>query len=834
MSKAYTPEQIAEIIQGDLITHEHRRPVHHLVFDTRKIIFPEASVFFALKTDKNDGHLFIRNAYHSGIRVFVIDSEIESNFLLSDVTIIEVDNVIDALQDLARYHRSLFSLPIIGITGSNGKTIVKEWLNQLLNPEFRIIRSPRSYNSQIGVPLSVWQLDDQAQMGIFEVGISQPREMDKLEPVVRPTIGVFTTIGDSHDRGFKSTVEKIHEKLSLFSESQKLIYSTDFVGLDKEIKRFVKESNPSLELKTWSFNKRRVVNLSIYKTKRAQDHTLLFARYKREEISLKVPFTDKASLENVATCWLLMLEKGYQNAIISGRILELQSISMRIEQKKGINNCILINDAYSFDIKAFEIALDFLNQHALLSRKTLFLSSFQELGEKNDARYKMAAKITAAFKLDRLFLIGEEISSFSGLFSSIEEVHTYESTEAFLLEASTIPFNNEAILLKGSRRFGFEQIEQFLSDKSHDTTFEINLDAIKQNFECYKKMLKPKVKVMVMVKAFSYGSGSSELANYLQYHNADYLAVAYTDEGVKLRKDGIELPIMVMNPERGSLNKIVRYNLEPVIYDLKQFNHFTQYLRSIGNNVILPIHVEINTGMNRLGIEPNLVFELCKRLRSEQDFFKVESIFTHLSAADEEAGFKSCNQQVASFNSCYEQLAAMLSYSPLKHVCNSAGIVNFPDFHFDMVRLGLGVYGIDPTGKVQSDLLGSGKFKTVISQIRNVSKGASVGYGIQSIVDRPTTLATIAIGYADGIRRSFGEGKVSFLVNEKFSPIIGTVCMDMCMLDISDIEASEGDEVIIFGPERPLQDLCTEIDMIPYEMLTGISERVKRIYIRES
>lgn len=831
MPQIYRADTIAEIVSGSLIRHEHKFALAYLLYDTRKILFPKESIFFAIKTKKNDGHKFIKQAYHAGVRVFVVENEFDNSIVLQDVSIIEVDSVLDALQELVAYHRELYNLPIVGITGSNGKTIVKEWLYQLLSPEFMITKSPKSYNSQIGVPVSVWQLNDETQMGIFEAGISKKGEMGKLEPMIRPSIGIFTNIGAAHSAGFNSIEEKIQEKLLLFHGVERLYYSPDYPTISEAIKVFA-NTHPDIEYKTWSFDSRQTVNLSIYKTEANRSKTILFARYKKQEIQLEVGFRDKASLENIAICWLYLLEMGYEASAIKQRFGLLSPLNMRIEQKSGINNTTIINDSYSLDLSSLAITLDLLSQQKKYPKRTLIISDILQTGKLDEEIYKELATLISQHPIDRLICIGKKISKHKNLFKKIE-VQTHPSTNDFLKKTRMLNFDSESILLKGARKFEFEKIDRFLSDKLHDTVLEINLDALVHNFNFFKNQLMPHVQLMVMVKAFSYGYGSYELANLLQYHKADYLAVAYSDEGVRLRKAGIEAPIVVLNPERGSFNNIVEYKLEPVVYSFRVLKLFKQFINQLEKPVKLPIHIEINTGMNRLGFEPNLAYELGLRLKRNEQFFEVKSIFTHLASSQSLKFQDFTHLQIQDFESTYNILASAIDYSPTKHALNTAGILNYPKFHFDMVRLGIGLYGIDSSGQFQNKLQNVSTFKTVISQIRYVKKGETIGYNQMGVAHQDIKIATVAIGYADGVNRIFGNGKAQFLVNEKLAPTIGDICMDMCMIDVTDIDVQEGNEVVIFGDELPITQVCKQIGMIPYELLTSISERVKRVYLKE-
>ena len=829
----YKASQIAEITHGNLIFSGFEGVVQHLIYDTRRINQPESSVFFALKTAKSDGHLFLQQAYHAGVRVFVVEKNGEylSNiFFAQDVSIIEVNNSLLAMQQLATYHRNLFSLPVVGITGSNGKTIVKEWLGQLLSPDFRVTKSPNSYNSQIGVPLSVWQLNNDSQMAIFEAGISQRGEMLPLQAIIQPNIGIITNIGTAHAQGFGSDFEKSLEKLNLFTQVQKLFYSPDYAPLQLAVTEFMR-LYPETELCTWSCQPTQNADLTLLKSVEMDGESLLTCRYKAENFMVKIPFTDKASIENVLICLIFMLEKGYHLPLIQQRISRLQSLRMRLEQKQGTNNTLVINDGYSLDMSSLVVALDYLKNQKTFLAHTVILSDFADTDSFGKEIYAQIAELLQQHNIKKLVGIGREISKRADYFKNIETTHFFEDTQSFLNHK--LRFENEVILLKGARKFEFELIDKFLSDKTHETVLEVNLDAMMHNFNFFKLQLRPKTKIMVMVKAFSYGSGSYELANLLQYHQVDYLAVAYADEGVKLREAGIKTPIMVLNPEKGSFSTILKHGLEPVIFSFRLLNLFLGFLSGIENKPKVPIHIEIDTGMHRLGFEPATIFELAQTLK-KHPFLEVVSVFSHLAAAEDAHLQEFTTMQINAFNDCYKVLCATLGYKPLRHLTNTAGIQRYPEAHFEMVRLGIGLHGIDSNLDNQEKLQQVSTLKTVISQVRELKKGETVGYNRKGIVERNSRIATLAIGYADGIDRTFGLGRAQFYVDGRLAPTIGNICMDMCMLDITDVpSASEGTEVVVFGEEYPIQKICAQTGIIPYEMLTNVSERVKRVYVKQ-
>jgi alanine racemase len=830
----YRATQIAQIVHGTPITNQYKGIITHIAYDTRRLVFPDTSVFFALITPKNNAHNFLLQAYHAGVRVFVVQRQIPYNNTLvfaQDATIIEVNNTLTALQQLAAYHRSLFSLPVVGITGSNGKTIVKDWLAHLLAPDFDVVKSPNSYNSQIGVPLSVWQLTHQHQFAIFEAGISKKNEMTYLQNIIQPNLGIFTNLGTAHAQGFFDDFEKACEKLELFTDCQKIFYSPDDVPVEQAITQFA-HLYPHTHLHTWSTDASHTADLVLLQVIDNESFAELICHYKSKKIGIKTKFKDRASIENIMICTLFLLEQGYHLALIQKRLDTLQPLRMRLEQKQGTQHTVVINDGYSLDISSLAVALDYLNSQKQPEKHTVILSDILETNQPPTVIYTQVAALLAQYNIQKIVGIGVNISDNAACFENINEKYFFQNTHDFLKNPPN--FAHETILIKGARKFEFEQIDRFLSEKMHETILEVNLDAMLHNYHYFKQQLRPQTKIMVMVKAFSYGSGSYQLANLLQYHKVDYLAVAYTDEGVKLRTAGIQVPIMVLNPEKGSFENIIKYDLEPVVYGFRLLDTFHSYLKQTSNlTKKLRIHIEIDTGMHRLGFDAAQIFELCDVLKN-QEVFEVKSVFSHLAAADEPEKSAFTTQQIDIFNDCYKMIAASLNYTPLRHIANTAGIVGYPAAHLDMVRLGIGLHGIDSAGAVQAQLRQVSTLKTTISQVRNVKKGETIGYNRKGIVMQNSRIATLAIGYADGISRACGNGVAEFWVEGVLAPTIGSICMDMCMIDITHIPtAGEGTEVVIFGENHPIQRLCAQTNIIPYEMLTNVSDRVKRIYIKE-
>lgn len=793
----YTAKDIATIINADLhLVNE--TVINEIVIDSRKIQSPEQSVYFALSGFNRDGHNFIADAYDEGVRNFVISHTIDFN-TFPNANFIKVDDTLTALQLLTAAHRNRFSIPVIGITGSNGKTIVKEWLFQLLQPEYNIVRSPRSYNSQIGVPLSVWQMNETHTLAIFEAGISRPGEMEKLEKIIQPTIGLFTNIGEAHSEGFTSQEQKLKEKEKLF------------------------------------VNAKRPASLHITATKSEGNYTVITAQYENhpENVSIRIPFRDNASVQNAITCWQLMLMLGYDDEVIKTRMALLEPVNMRLELKKAINGCYVINDSYSADLTSLEIALQFLDQHSSGSNKTVILSDFLQSAIPDHRLYERVLDALRKHSIKKVIAIGARIVEFITILREEGiEIEIYDSTDKFIDHFRFSTLKDEFILIKGARRFGFERIVQQLEQKAHGTVMEINLSAIIHNLKEHQKYLKPDTKVMAMVKAFAYGSGGAEIAGILQFHKVDYLGVAYTDEGIELRNAGIRLPIMVMNPEENTFESIVEYNLEPELYSLTILRSFNRFLVSQGLKNY-PVHLEIETGMNRLGFGEGEADELIDIIK-DTGLVKVKSIFSHLVASEEPGLDTFTLQQAEKFSSVCRRIQKGLDYSVLIHIANSAAAIRHPELQMNMVRLGIGLYGINNTGSDKLKLQTVATLKSTIAQIKNLSKGESVSYNRKTIMEKDSVIATIRVGYADGYPRRLGNGKGFVSVNGKVVPVVGTVCMDMLMADITEVEnVNEGDEVIIFGDQLPVTEMAAWAGTIPYEIMTGISQRVKRVYFQE-
>ena len=842
MKIEYKIQEIIKAVGGKAIVQSKKESsIHQLLLDSRKVIHPAETLFFALSGQKQDGHNYLEELHKKGVRNFVVTKETgineekfpDSNFILvKDSTI--------ALQKLAAHHRNKFSLPVIAVTGSNGKTVVKEWLYQLLHEDYNIVRSPKSYNSQTGVPLSLWLINDSHELGIFEAGISESGEMEKLEKIIKPTIGVFTNVGEAHSEGFLSIRHKTKEKLNLFVNSGIVIYCKDYFDINQSIAEINALSKGSDETEnkiktfTWSGSSEADVHLTSLLQKAG--HSYITCLYQNKELDFEIPFADKASVENAINCACVMLYLKKDFSVIKERMKHLTGIQMRLEMKDAINNCSLINDTYNSDIVSLKIAIDFLklqNQHP---KKTVILSDILQSGRRQLELYTEVANLLAENKIDRLIGIGTAISKEKRLFkkNAALQVDCFETTDEFLKQFDASSFQNEVILLKGARKFRFEVISRFLEKKGHETVLEINLNAIAHNLKAYHSLLKPETKIMAMVKALSYGSGSFEVANVLQFNNVDYLAVAYADEGIELCKNGITLPIMVMNPELRSFETMIHYNLEPEIYSLSLFDKFSEVVALLrnGNNEKYKIHIELETGMNRLGFKEEEIPLLIEKIKLSPHL-QVASVFSHLAASEDKKYDDFTKEQITRFDEMSTAICKEFDYKILRHILNSNGITRHTKAQFDMVRLGIGLYGLDESQKVQGKLMNVSTLKTTISQIKEVKKGDTVGYGRVGKVSKNTLIATVGLGYADGLSRRLSNGTGKMLVNGKLAPIIGNVCMDMTMLDITGIDACEGDEVIIFGSNPRIEDIAIAAETIPYEILTGISGRVKRVYFQE-
>lgn len=795
--------------------------IHWLLTDSRSLSFPSGTLFFALKTSRNDGHRYIAELYRQNLRYFVV-SELHPDFeTLTDAVFLLVTDTLEALQTLAAAHRAAFNLPVIGITGSNGKTVVKEWLYQLLHTDYRIVRSPRSYNSQIGVPLSVWALSESTELGVFEAGISQSGEMQKLEPIIRPTIGIFTNLGDAHQEGFTGLKQKCDEKIKLFIHSEVLIYNSDNKLVEISI------AQAGLKSRLFSWGKKADAVVRIVKKTKTEANTSLTLRYREKEFDLTIGFTDDASVENAMQCICTLIYLDYKPAEIARRLHSLETVAMRLEVKEGDHGCLVINDTYNSDLNSLSIALSFLNQQSTRNNlsRTVILSDILQSGHSSDELYELVARLIQSKNIHRMIGVGEVISSYADKFQTPEK-YFFRQTDDLLKSPLMREFNKEIILLKGSRSFHFEDILARLELIVHETTLDVDLNALVDNLNYFRSKLRPETKTMCMVKAFAYGSGSVEVARTLQNNRCDYLAVAVGDEGAELRREGIRVPIVVMNPEKGAFGTIFDNKLEPEIYSFRLLKLFMAAAEKLALTDY-PIHIKIDSGMHRLGFEPQDIPELVVLLK-DQNQLKVRSVFSHLVGADSPAFDDFTLHQLDVFTRCADEISAPFSHKIMRHILNSAGIERFPEYQFDMVRLGIGHYGITALPGVKLATVCT--LKTVILQIRNVKAGDTVGYSRRGKLTRDSRIGVIPIGYADGFDRHLSNGVGEVWVNGHRARVVGNVSMDISMIDLTDIPANEGDEVEIFGNNITIDEMADKLQTIPYEILTSVSRRVKRVY----
>jgi Alr-MurF fusion protein len=819
---SYSIQHIAQITGGKILhSADANAVVEELCTDSRRIIHPSSALFFALQTQFRNGHAYLVECYQKGVRNFVVHQQVDSS-TFKDANIILVENSLTALQKLSAFHRSQFQIPVIGITGSNGKTIVKEWLHQLLHQDYNIVRSPKSYNSQVGVPLSVWAMNNEHTLAIFEAGISQTGEMQQLQQIIAPTIGIFTNLGEAHQQGFTSKEEKLKEKLKLFQQSATIICSPDRI---LGIENFVTNK----ELITWGAGANNT--LQAVEIKKGLYETTLYLQWKQIlSFEITIPFTDDASVDNALTCICTCLHIGTTAEQLQKRCLQLRPINLRLEIKKGLHNTTIINDSYSADLSSFEIALNLLLQQQQHPSKSMIISDFAETSAGVENTYQSIASFIQTHKIDKVISVGEQSRQYLPAYLTNIQLHSFSNVNELIDQLPVLHFKDEAILIKGARKFELERLMPLLEQKVHQTVLEVNLTAIAKNIKTIRQQILPATKLMVVVKAFSYGSGSYEIANLLQYHGADYLAVAFTDEGVELRKCGITLPIMVMNPEPVSFDVLTEHNLEPEIFSFQLLNQFETYLEQEGITNY-PVHIKIDTGMHRLGFMPYEVEELCNQLNAKK-YCSIQSVFSHLASSEDESDDAFTMQQAQIFDKACAAIQQSTGQHFMKHLSNTSGIIRHHQLQYDMVRLGIGMYGITSnTNHLLEEVL---VLKTTIAQIKQLLPGDTVGYNRRGKITRPSVIAVTRIGYADGYPRNLSNGIGSMLVKGQPAPVIGTVCMDMTMLDITDIpNVQEGDEVIVFGRGISVNELAIKSNTIPYEILTGINQRVKRVYYEE-
>lgn len=825
---SYTIESIAQKIAARRVG-DRPATIDWLLTDSRSLSFPEETLFFALTTKRNKGVNYIPDLYDRGVRNFVLSQEdfnqLKIEILNSQLNLLIVPNPLKSLQKLAELHRECFQVPVIGITGSNGKTIVKEWLHQLLSPDRIIVRSPRSYNSQIGVPLSVWQMTEEAELGIFEAGISEMGEMRALQNIIKPTIGILTNIGGTHQENFFSLQEKCMEKLMLFKNCDVVIYNAD----NDLISNCVAKSMLTAREIAWS---RRDAERPLYisRIQKKEDHTVIAYRYLGMDNSFCIPFIDDASIENSLNCLAACLYLMMPADQITERMVRIEPVAMRLEVKEGKNSCVLINDSYNSDLASLDIALDFLYRRSESKgmKRTLILSDILETGQSTSTLYRKVAQLVQSRGIDKVIGVGAEISSCAARFEEVEK-YFFPTTEALLASEVCKKLKEEVILIKGSRAFNFDLVSEELELKVHETILEVNLGAMIENLNYYRSLLRPETKMVCMVKASAYGAGSYEIAKTLQEHHADYLAVAVADEGAELRKAGITASVLIMNPELTAFKTMFDYKLEPEVYNFHLLDALIKAAEKEGITNF-PIHVKLDTGMHRLGFEPGEVPQLIRRLKNQHAVI-ARSVFSHFVGSDGASFDAFTRSQIEQFEKASAELQAAFPHKILRHLCNTAGIERFPEAQFDMVRLGLGLYGVNPTDN--SIIHNVSTLRTTMLQIRDVPGEDTVGYSRKGHLVRPSRIAAIPIGYADGLNRHLGCGHGYCLVNGQKAAYVGNICMDVCMIDVTDIDCREGDQVIIFGNELPITVLSDLLGTIPYEVLTSISTRVKRVYFQD-
>ena len=822
----YTIEKITTLI-GAHHYGENAADVAFILTDSRSLCFPEETLFFALQTNRNDGHKYIPELYQRGVRNFVVtDVPADRAETYPDANFLKVSNTLKALQRLAERHRDEFDIPVVGITGSNGKTMVKEWLYQLLSPEMFVTRSPRSYNSQIGVPLSIWLMDEHTQVGVFEAGISKPGEMAALRAIIRPTIAVLTNLGTAHQENFSSMEAKCREKLVLFHDARIVVYDAD----DAIVRRIVSETDIQGETIAWS---RRDKNAAFYVSEVKKEDAMSVVSYIYKGVAgrYSLPFIDAASVSNSIICAVVALQLGLSRDALDRRMRLLEPVAMRLEVKEGQHGCTLINDSYNSDINSLDIALDFMNRRPDHKgrRHTLVLSDIYQSGKASRELYKEVSDLALKRDVEKFIGIGPQ------LFAQAEEIQLpekffFHTVDQFIHSEVFRSLHNEVILLKGARKFGFDQVTELLVKKVHETILEVNLNNVVENLNHYRSFLKPTTKLVCMIKADAYGSGSVEIAKTLQDHRVDYLAVAVADEGVTLRRNGITANVMIMNPEMTAFKTMFDYDLEPEVYSFRLLEALIRAAEKEGITDY-PVHVKLDTGMHRLGFDPTADMKrLIDRLK-HQNAIIPRSVFSHFVGSDSDAFDDFSARQFALFDAGSKQLQAAFSHKILRHMDNSAGIEHFPERQMDMCRLGLGLYGVDP--RTNAMLQNVSTLKTTILQMHCVKAGETVGYSRKGVIEHDSLIAAIPIGYADGLDRRLGNRRCYCLVNGKKAPYVGNICMDVAMIDVTGIDCREGDSVEIFGDHLPVTVLSDVLETIPYEVLTGVSTRVKRVYFQD-
>ena len=832
----YTIEKVTTLI-GARRYGDTDANIGFLLTDSRSLCFPEETLFFAIKSERNDGHKYISSLYDRGVRNFVVTTVPEGyDVKYPEANFLRVTDTREALQRLAERHRDEFDIPVVGITGSNGKTVVKEWLYQVLSPDHYVTRSPRSYNSQIGVPLSVWLLNEQTQVGIFEAGISQRGEMLALRDIIQPTIAVLTNLGAAHQENFTSMEEKCREKLILFHDAPAIVYNAD----DETVSRVVGSSDYKGEKLYWS---RKDKNAPFYIKSVEKKESATTVTYISRIPDLKtndsdqsenwysIPFIDDASVEDSVVCAIVALRLGVSPGQLDERMMRLEPVAMRLEVKEGRHGCTLINDSYNSDINSLDIALDFMSRRPDHKgrRRTLILSDIQQSGEPAEQLYREVSRLARERGVQKFIGIGPVISDNADVID-IPEKFFFNSVSSFLDSTVFHTLRDEVILIKGARQFGFDQITELLVEKVHETVLEVNLNAVVDNLNYYRSFMKPETKLVCMIKADAYGAGSVEIAKTLQDHRVDYLAVAVADEGATLRRNGITANIMIMNPEMSAFKTMFDFDLEPEVYSFRLLDALVKAAEKEGITG-WPVHIKLDTGMHRLGFDPEKdMDELIKRLK-RQNAVIPRSVFSHFVGSDDDRFDNFSARQFDLFDKGSRRLQAAFDHKILRHIDNSAGIEHFPERQLDMCRLGLGLYGINSRNNHIINNVST--LKTTILQLRNVPAGDTVGYSRKGKIDHDSVIAAIPIGYADGLNRHLGNRHCYCLVNGQKAEYVGNICMDVAMIDVTGIDCKEGDSVEIFGDHLPVTVLSDALDTIPYEVLTGISNRVKRVYFQD-
>jgi alanine racemase len=818
----YSLDHIASVA-GGIIAGKRGIEIGNIIIDSRSFFNTRETLFIALEGPNHDGHRFIEGLYKRGVRGFMVSKDYLIPDDIKDAGFVFVEDTLRSFQKIAAFHRDSFTGKVIGITGSNGKTIVKEWLGQVLGNYATVSRSPKSFNSQVGVPLSVLMMDADQEYHILEAGISRPEEMRFLEEIIKPDIGILTNIGDAHQENFKSLTDKVNEKLLLFKDSKAIVFNGD----DELVRNSISSSfhGSGKEFLTWSFSREADLRITDYHVTGAA--TILKADYRGKQLEVAVPFTDQASIQNIMHIWLTCCYLDIPEDIIMNSLGDLESVAMRLEQKEGIGGCALINDYYNADLHSLSIAIDLLINQLPQKKKSIIISELLQTGLGTEELIDQLNALIHDKDLYRIIGIGELFTGYREKFEF--KLQSFADTDSFLDKFDFSSFRDEAILLKGARKYKFERISRRLEKRVHNTYVEVSMGNLLHNLDYFRSRVSRGTRIMAMVKAASYGSGTHEIGKFLAHHRIDYLGVAFADEGVLLRESGIDVPVMVMNPGLNSFDILIENRLEPEIFSIQTLNGFLQAARGAGVRNY-PVHIKIDTGMHRLGFQPDEINELLSTINS-QSTIKIESVFSHLSSADDPASDNFTIRQADIFSKVCNEIKSSVNYDFLRHLVNTSGIIRFPEYHFEMVRLGIGLYGIDTSW--QADLKPVVSLKSVITQVHSLSKNEPVGYGNSGKMSADGRIAVIPAGYADGIDTRLGNGKGRFIVNGSTVPTVGRICMDMCMLDISTVEAAVGDEVIIIGKGAELHDMASELNTIPYEILTRIPQRVKRIFLFE-